>query len=69
MSWRLVVDSPLDQEHKKALLKGEHMRKENYAKKGRVTPRIKNCIPSSSYLTGIINVLKIGGRFSFGPRR
>ena len=39
--------------------------KENCAKKVRVTPRIKNCIPSSSYLTGIINVLKIGGRISF----
>ena len=29
------------------------------AKKVRVTPRIKNCIPSSSNLTGIINVLKL----------
>ena len=33
--------------------------KENCAKKVRVTPRTKNCIPSSRNLTGIINVLKI----------
>ena len=33
---------------------------ENCAKKVRVAPRIKSCIPSSSNLTGIINVLKIG---------
>ena len=32
---------------------------ENCAKKVRVTPRTKNCIPSSSNLTGIINVLKL----------
>ena len=31
----------------------------NCAKKVRETPRTKNCIPSSSYLTGIINVLKL----------
>ena len=41
---------------------------ENCAKKVRVTPRTKNCIPSSSNLTKIINVLKISGRFSFWPR-
>ena len=29
------------------------------AKKVRMTPRIKNCIPSSSNLTKIINVLKL----------
>ena len=34
----------------------------NYAKKVRVTPRTKNCIPSLSNLTKIINVLKIGSR-------
>ena len=32
---------------------------ESCAKKVRVTPRTKNCIPSSSNLTGIINVLKL----------
>ena len=32
---------------------------ENCAKKVQVTPRTKNCIPSSSNLTGIINVLKL----------
>ena len=32
---------------------------ESHAKKVRVTPRTKNCIPSSSNLTGIINVLKL----------
>ena len=37
MSWRLVVDSLLDQEDKEALLKGEHMRKENYDLVIRVT--------------------------------
>ena len=36
---------------------------ENYAKKVRVTLRIKSCIPSSSNFTRIINVLKIGSRF------
>ena len=40
----------------------------NCAKKVRVTLRIKSCIPSSSNLTRIIIVLKIGGRFSLGPR-
>ena len=39
--------------------------KESYAMKVQVTPRTKNGIPSSSNLIGIINVLKIGGRFSF----
>ena len=33
---------------------------ENYAKKVRVTPRIKSYIPSSSNLARNINVLKIG---------
>ena len=37
MFWRLVVDSLLDQEDKEALLKGEHMRKENYGLVIRVT--------------------------------
>ena len=32
---------------------------ENCAKKVRVTPRTKNCILSSSNLTGIINILKL----------
>ena len=32
---------------------------ENCAKKVRVTPRTKNCIPSLSNLIGIINVLKL----------
>ena len=41
---------------------------ENCAKKVRVTPRTKNRIPSSSYLTGIINVLKIGRRIPFRLR-
>ena len=36
-----------------------HLAMENCAKKVRVTPRTKNCIPSSSNLTGIINVLKL----------
>ena len=38
---------------------------ENHAKKVRVTPRTKNCIPSLSNLIGIMNVLKNGGKFSF----
>ena len=37
MSWRLMVDHLLDQEDKEALLKGEHMRKENYGLMIRVT--------------------------------
>ena len=37
MFGRLVVDSISDQEHKEALLKGEHMRKENYSLVIRVT--------------------------------
>ena len=37
----------------------------NHAKKVQVIPRTKNCIPSLSNLTRIINVLKIGGRISF----
>ena len=37
MSWRLMVDHLLDQEDKEALLKGEHMRKENYSLVIRVT--------------------------------
>ena len=41
---------------------------ENCAKNVWVTPRTKNGIPSSSNLTGIINVLKIGSRISFWPR-
>ena len=41
---------------------------ESCAKKVQVTPRTKNCIPSSSNLTRIINVLKIGSRISFRPR-
>ena len=41
--------------------------RESYAKKIRTTPRTKNCTPSSSNLTGIIHVLKIGGRISFWP--
>ena len=32
---------------------------ENCAKKVRVTPRTKNCIPSLSNLTKIINILKL----------
>ena len=32
---------------------------ENCAKKVQVTPRIKNSIPSSCNLTGIINILKL----------
>ena len=39
--------------------------KERLAKKIWTTPRTKNCISSSSNLTGIINVLKIGGRIFF----
>ena len=39
--------------------------RESYAKKIRTTPRTKNCTPSSSNLTRIIHVLKIGGRISF----
>jgi len=41
---------------------------ENYAKKVRVTPRIKSYIPSSSNLARNINVLKIGRRIFFWPR-
>ena len=41
---------------------------ENCAKKVRVIPRTKNCIPSSSNLTRILNVLKFGSRISFWPR-
>ena len=41
---------------------------ENHAKKVRVTLRTKNCVPKSSNLTEIVNVLKISGRFSFGLR-
>ena len=37
MFWRLVIDSLSDQEDKEALLKGEHMRKENYGLVIRVT--------------------------------
>ena len=37
MFWRLVIDSLSDQEYKEALLKGEHMRKENYGLVIRVT--------------------------------
>ena len=37
MLLRLVVDSLYDQEDKEALLKGEHMRKENYGLVIRVT--------------------------------
>jgi len=37
----------------------------SHAKKVRVTPRIKNCIPSLSKLIETINILRIGGRFSF----
>ena len=37
---------------------------ENYAKKVRVTPRIKSYIPSSSNLARNINVLKIVEEFS-----
>ena len=39
--------------------------KESCAKKVRVTPRTKHYIPSLCNLTGTINVLRIGGRFSF----
>ena len=38
---------------------------ENCAKKVQVTPRTKNCIPSLSNLTGIVNVLKVGSRIPF----
>ena len=38
---------------------------ENCAKKVQVTPRTKNFIPSLSNLTGIVNVLKVGGRIFF----
>ena len=51
------------------LEKGNHLEKqkslpmplaaENCAKKVRVTPKTKNCIPCSSHLTRIINVLKL----------
>ena len=37
----------------------------NHAKKVRVTPRTKSCIPISSNLAENVNVLKIGGRISF----
>ena len=41
---------------------------ENYAKKVRVTPRIKSYISSSGNLARNINGLKIGRRIFFWPR-
>ena len=48
-----------------AKVMADALAKESCAKKVRVTPRTKNCIPSLSNLARIINVLKNGSRISF----